>query len=111
MSGGLAEKFRQAIRMLEEGEYIEDVIEVARSAAYDLARSLLGGNVGEEVSLTEMSFRLKEKGLIDEETQYFLRELDRMLEMAHYDIWSMYTRDELIEKLRRLEEIAKEAQT
>lgn len=99
-------KLREAAEALAGGAYVEDVIEVVRSVAYDLARGLLRGGVEEGASLTEMSYMLKERGFIDEETHEFLRELDRMLEMAHYDIWSMYTRGELVRRIKKLEELA-----
>lgn len=99
------EDVRRACRIVEEGGDVEEAVKIVRRAAYQLCGRLLGDESG-ELSLTEMSYRLEERGLIDEELASFLGELDRMLEMSHYDIWTMYTREEFLKRLKTLKRLA-----
>ena len=100
-------EIRRACRIVEGGGDVEEAVKVVRRAAYELCGRLLGDTSG-ELSLTEMGFRLEERGLIDGETASFLGELDKMLEMSHYDIWTMYTREEFIKRLKMLEKLAED---
>ncbi len=102
------EEIRRACRIVESGGDVEEAVKIVRRAAYKVCGKLLGDESG-ELSLTEMSYRLEEKGIIDEELTSFLSELDRMLEMSHYDIWTMYTREEFVKRLRTLERLAEKA--
>jgi DNA-binding Lrp family transcriptional regulator len=103
------ERLEEAGAIIRAGGPVEDAIRLARDVAYEVAYTILSKRVGVEgrPSLTEMAYRLLEEKLVDEETAMALREVAMMLEMAHYDIFALYTVEQLIERLRRIESLVR----
>jgi hypothetical protein len=101
------EKLQEAAAIIRAGGPVEEAVRLARDVAYDVAYTLLSRKVGVEgrPSLTEMAYRLLEEKLVDEETAVALREVAMMPEMAHYDIFALYTVEQLMERLRRIESL------
>jgi hypothetical protein len=91
------ERIRSALEGFKRGGHVEDMLDRALGPLRELLVGALRsrGLAQDEPSITEAAYRLHEAGQLSEEDARLLAELSRMREMAHYDIYAEYTREQI----------------
>ncbi|MGB9728898.1 MAG: HEPN domain-containing protein [Thermoprotei archaeon] len=122
MQNDFLNEINYAIKLLEDAVKMlnarnsEAAMHNVYEAAHLVGRLMLrikGKNIDNNVSLTEVAYQLVDENLIDEDYLDLLKEISEMREMSHYDIYELYTQNDLlqiIKKVRTLIEKAKHMQ-
>lgn len=100
-----------AIRMLNT-KNAEGAMRNVYEAAHLAGRIMLnakGKNIDSNVSLTEIAYQLVDENLIDEDSLDLLKEVSEMREMAHYDIYELYTQNDLLQIIKKIRNLIEKA--
>lgn len=100
-----------AIRMLNT-KNAEGAMRNVYEAAHLVGRIMLnakGKNIDSNVSLTEIAYQLVDENLIDEDSLDLLKEVSEMREMAHYDIYELYTQNDLLQIIKKIRNLIEKA--
>jgi len=94
------QEVERALVKYRAGGHVEELLEALEPLRRALL-SFLRPGAQENPSMTEAAYRLAERGLLSEEQAALLAELSRMKEMAHYDIYAEYSREQIAEMWAR----------
>lgn len=118
MPENFSDEINHAIKLLEDAVKMinsrntENAMHNIYEAAHLTGRLMLqikGKNVDEHVSLTEVAYQLIDENLIDEDYLDLLKEISEMREMSHYDIYELYTQNDLLQIVKRIRNLIEKA--
>ncbi len=118
MQENIASEVNRAIKLLEDAvrmintKNVEGAMRNVYEAAHLIGRIMLnakGKNVDNNVSLTEIAYQLIDENLIDEDYLDLLKEVSEMRELAHYDIYELYTQNDLLKIIKKVRNLAEKA--
>ncbi len=118
MQEDIASEVNRAIKLLEDAvrmintKNVEGAMRNVYEAAHLIGRIMLnakGKNVDNNVSLTEIAYQLIDENLIDEDYLDLLKEVSEMRELAHYDIYELYTQNDLLKIIKKVRNLAEKA--
>jgi len=118
MQKNFSNEINYAIKLLEDAVKMlntrnaEDAMKNVYEAAHLIGRLMLnakGKNVDNNVSLTEIAYQLIDENLIDEDYLDLLKEISEMREMAHYDIYELYTQNDLLQIIKKIRNLIEKA--
>jgi len=118
MQKSFSNEINYAIKLLEDATKMlnaknaEGAMRNVYEAAHLIGRIMLnakGKNIDNNVSLTEIAYQLVDENLIDEDFLDLLKEVSEMREMAHYDIYELYTQNDLLQIIKKVRNLIEKA--